>query len=248
MKALKILGTVLDWLGKNLSHLKTIGIIVLVILFALAISNNGCQRTEIERLGERITGLNAENNLLHRDVAVRDSLILVREKRIAQVQDSLRLSLEASLKLKGQYKRLRTKYDHLTDSLQNIPADSSYDYLIHEAYPFTGQMRYPFNEPQVRGIHLTFLQKIGLEKINHNLLGQVSKCENQLSLTGTLYAETSEILAMERQSRENLEKVIDNQEEIISEQGKQITKERSRKTFWKVATGIVSAIGIGLAL
>lgn len=248
MKFWKFLGDCLDWLGKNLSRIKTLGVIILIIFFVLSVCNNGCKRAEISEMVERITGLNVENDILQRDVKARDSLIIKKEMRIREIQDSLKISEAATMRLKVDYGHLNKKYNEIAERLIGISTDSSYRFLTLEAYPYEGQLKYPFNEPQVRGIHMTYVQKIELEGLNMNLTSQIKEFEKQLSFKDTVYAETSKILAMTKASRGDLDKVIDNQGQIITDQAKQIKKETNRKKFWRIATGVVTAIGIGLAL
>lgn len=248
MKFWKILGNCLDWLGANLGRIKTIGIMVLVIFFALSLGKNGCQRHQIEGMVERITGLNVRNDILHEDIKKRDSTIIAKENRIREIQDSLKQLEAESRRLSSNYKRLQTKYEALADSLLKISTDSSYSFLIHEAYPFKGEMKFPFNEPQVRGIHLTYLQKTELLGLNANLTSQVNTFQAQLALKDTMIVETSKVMSMMKSNRKDLEKVATNQTSIIDEKDKQINKERNGKTFWKVTTGILSIVAIVLAL
>jgi len=239
MKILDIIGKIIDWLGKNLSRLKTMGMIVLLSLFIISIFKGGCQRSEIEKLVERVTGLNIQNDILHQDVKDRDSLILQKEIMIQELRDSLTLSIAREKILKTNYRRLETKYETLADSLITVPTDTSYAFLTNTAYPYEGEMKYPFNEPQVKGIHLTYLEKESLEGMNYNLLAQLKEKEFQITDISTIATAREDQMEMLFDNQTDLEKELNNKDAIIDIKDKQIKKERNRKTFWQVAGGII---------
>lgn len=239
---------ILQSIKANLTLLRASGIILLLGIFVGSIWLNGCQKKEILELSNKVSALNAKNDLLFEDIRIRDSLILIREERIGEIRDSLIIAERAGRVMKGKYEALRRKYEALADSLLNVTADSSYSFLIREAYPYTGPMKYPFNEPQVRGIHMTFLQKSQLEGMNMNLTGQIALYERQLALKDTLCNETSEVLAMVKQTNQDLKSVIGNKDLVIGEQEKQIKREHRRRIFWQITSGIASALAIGFAL
>ena len=241
-------GKIIDWIGKNLSRIKTIGILIVLVFFVLSLVRNGCDRADLEDMVERVTGLDIENDILMGDVKKRDSLLLARDIRIAELQDSLWASIMRGDDIAYDYTVLENDYKSLADSLLKIPADTSYEFLVDEAYPYPGHLKYPFNEPQVKGIHLTFLEKIKLDKMNLNLLSQINEKDYQLEVKDTVVYEQAEALMLMAESRLDLDSVIINKDEIIEIQDEQIKKQKRSKTIWQILSGVILGLLAALAV
>jgi hypothetical protein len=233
------------WIKKSINTIKTIGILILVVLFILSITNNGCQRRKTEELTKKLTILEITNTYLQKDIRNRDTLIVWKDKHIKLIEDSLKVSVETTRQLKAQKGYLQAQYDSLASKLTLIPSDSSYSFLIHEAYPFWGPLKYLFNEPQVKGMHLTYLQKLGLEGLNFNLTSQVWENERQLAMKDTIIGETKSQVSLLQASQKDLQQIVNNKDEAIIIKDKQVKKERTLKTVWKVIAGVLAAISIG---
>lgn len=235
----EIIGKIIDWTGKNLGRIKTVGTIILVALFMLSIVKGGCQRSEIENMVERITGLNVQNDILNNDIKERDSILSAKDRRIVILRDSLSVSLSREKILKTEYGRLEREYGTLAESLIKIPADSSYEFLTTVAYPYEGDLKYPFNEPQVKGIHLTYLEKETLETMNDNLMATIKEKDFQLADLEGITQTNTEQMALLDQNQKDYAKELTNKDEIIQIQEKEIKKERNKKTFWQVTGGAI---------
>lgn len=242
------LGKIIDWIGKNLSRIKTITLLVVVVFFSLSLVRNGCNRNDLNDMVERITGLDIRNDILMEDVKERDSLLIASELRVQELADSLSESLEREEVLEADYSYLEGEYESLSDSLLRIPADTSYKFLVDEAYPYPGEMKYPFNEPQVKGIHLTFLEKIKLDKMNHNLLDQILEKNNQLVLKSAVVEEKTMSMALMAESRQDLDSIIINKDEVIELQDEQIHKAKRSKTIWQIIGGAIIAVLAAFAI
>jgi hypothetical protein len=241
-------GKIIDWIGRNLSRIKTIGVLVLLVFFILSLVRNGCDRTSLEDMVEKVTGLNVRNDILMEDVKERDSLLIAKDHRIIELQDSLGASDMRVGDLEYDYDALEAEYDHLSDSLLTIPVDTSYEFLVDEAYPYPGHLRYPFNEPQVKGIHLTFLENIQLDEMNLNLLTQIDERDYQLDVKDTVVYEQAEAMMLMAESRESLDSIIINKDEVIEIQDEQIDKVKKSRTFWQIATGVILGLLAALAI
>jgi len=242
------LGKIIDWVKKSLDRIKTIGLIVLIVFFIVALVRNGCDRADMEDMVERITGLNVRNDLLFEDVKERDSLLVARDLKIQELKDSLGASVMRADDLEHDYTVLEAEFNDLSDSLLTIPADTSYRFLVDEAYPYPGHLKYPFNEPQVKGIHLTFLEKIKLDEMNLNLLSQIDEKDYQLEVKDTVVYEQAEAMMLMAESRKDLDSIILNKDEIIEVQDEQIHKKQRGKTFWQVVSGVLLAIMAAFAI
>lgn len=242
------LGNIIDAIDKHLGRIKTIGILVLLVLFVTSIVRFGCDRAEMDDMLEKITGLNLSNDILREDVKERDSLLVAKENRILALKDSLASSEVRVGRLESDYSHLQADFEHLSDSLLTIPADTSYEFLVNEAYPYPGHLKYPFNEPQVKGIHLTFLENIKMDEINTNLLAQLDEKDNQLDLKDTVVYETQMAMMVMKENRLAQDSIILNQENIIGIQGKQIKKDKFWKRFFQIATATLTAVLTGFII
>jgi hypothetical protein len=232
-------GKVIDAIGKNLGRIKTVGLLVLVVVFAISLSRNGCDRADMEDMVERITGLNVRNDILMEDVKERDDLLIAQEERIEDLNNQLSLSQGREERMQYDYGQLETEYEHLSDSLLRIPGDTSYRFLVEEAYPYPGHLKYPFNEPQVKGIHLSFLENIKLDEMNLNLLTQIDEKDYQLEVKDAVVYEQSMSMVLMKGSRADLDSIIVNKDEVIEVQAEQIKKKSRGKTFWQVVSGVI---------
>lgn len=240
-------GKIIDWIGVNLGRIKTIGLLVLIGFFALSMVRNGCNRSEINDMVEKITGLDIRNDILMQDVKKRDSLLLEKDLRIQELNDSLGSSIAKAEELEADYGLLEAEYEQLSDSLLTIPADTSYQFLVAEAYPYPGHAKYPFNEPQVKGIHRTFLEKIMLDEMNLNLLTQINEKDYQLEMKDTIVYEQAEAMMLMAESREDLDSIIINKDEIIEVQDEQIKKAKRGRTIWQIVGGAIIVVLAAIA-
>lgn len=232
-------GKLFEIIETNLGRLKTIGVMVLIVLFSISALKNGCDRKDAENMVEKLTGLNIQNDILRSGIMGRDSLIEVGNKRISRLNDSLVLSQKIYKQLEIKYGRLERKYEQISDSLLKIPADSSYSFLSNVAYPFDGEKKYPFNEPQVRGIHTTYLQKENLLAMNYNLKDQITQLGKQNLIKNTTGGLMKDNMVMMSSNRNDLEKIITNKDEEIATKDKQLKKERRKRIFQVTGTAIV---------
>ena len=241
-------GKIIDWIEKNLSRIKTIGLLILIVFFTISLVRNGCDRDEMEEMVERITGLNVRNDLLFQDVKERDSLIILKDIRIQELKDSLGASEMRADDLAFDYGVLEAEFKSLADSLLTIPADTSYQFLVDEAYPYPGHLKYPFNEPQVKGIHKTYLEHIWLDEMNLNLLTQIDEKDIQLAMKDAVVYEQEETMMMMAESRMSLDSIIMNKDEVIEVQDEQISKVKKGRTFWQIAAGVILGLLAALAV
>jgi hypothetical protein len=241
------LGKIIDWIGKNLGRIKTVGLVVIILLFVVSISRSGCDRAEMESMIQRITGLNVQNDILNNDIVVRDSLLHSKEQRILDLEDSLILSDVRFNDLEVDKGTLEDELRHLSDSLLQVPVDTSYSYLTQEAYPYRGVKEYPFNEPQVRGIHLTFLEHLKLQDISAVMEDQIDELLLKAHMQDTIAIENKVAMALMIENRQDLEQIIDNKDGVIEEKDKVIKKVKSRKTLWQIIAGSILVVFTAIA-
>lgn len=244
----KYFGIGLDWIKKNFDRIKTCGIIILFTLFIISFVNGGCNKRQAEILFKKVTGLDIQNDIMSlRNRILEDSL---------QTEHLLRLTIEAENKRlqrdKGQLTSnntlLRKKLADIPEWLLNMPTDSSYKFLHDTAYPFSGEDKFPFNEPQVKNIHRDYLENATLTGLVATLEDQLINCEmigdNKDSLA-TSYR-TSFLITKEK--ARNAETKADNSEEKATLYKDQLDTNENKKKFWKTTTAIGSVIGLIIGL
>ena len=236
------IGTIIDWFGKNISRIKTCGLILLLILFIISFVNNGCNREYANTLIERITGLDVQNDILNlHNRSLQDSLIKERELRIELERHSTVLERERVI-LATDNAKLKKRLAEIPVWLLNLPADSSYKFLDEEAYPYTGEKRFPFNEPQIKNIHADYLENVTLKGLVVNLENEVVNCtalwDNADSLAHS-YMKSYKAIAIQK---ENLIDEVSNTEEKATMYKEALDKTNRGKTFWKVTTGVLTVV------
>lgn len=228
---------------------KNVAFILLILFLALTIYQNGCKRAEMEAMVGQMAELYMSNDSLKRNIRDKDINIALKDARIDELKDSISLSIRKIKIIEKKYNKLRGQYNDLSDSVASIPTDSSYRFLTDVAYPYQGIMRYPFNEPQVKGIHLTFLEKKSLGDLNYNLIAQVKEKDYQLEIKDTIISEQERKVIIMEMMRVEFETIINNNNKIIDINNKEIKKAHRQKTMWQIITGAVvigfSALHVG---
>jgi len=131
--------------------------------------------------------------------------------------------------------------------LLNVPPDTSYAFL-QRAYPYPGEYKYPFNEPQVTNMHLDYLENNSLWLLNRNLMEQVENCnlivknQDKISLNKKVVAERFS------KQKSSYEEIISNKDEVNEQLIKDKNKAEHKTVFWKVLTGIAAVAAALIAL
>lgn len=240
------LGQLVDWMAKSLGRIKTIGLVVVVVLLGLSILRTGCDRDHMEGLVEKITGLDVQNDILNNGISERDSILLAKDSRIANLKDSLSSSEIRFQDLEDEYDELEDEYQGLEDSIQEVPVDTSYTFLTEEVYPLEGPGSYPFNEPQVRGIHLTFLEKLTLKDINGIMRDQIKELVFQTDVKDSVAMEYSASVELLKADTTDMRQIIDNKDQIIDAQDDHIKDQKRSKTIWQIIGGAIIAVLVAI--
>jgi len=219
-----------------IDNARTILIVLLVILFIVSACINGWQRNKMNELFSNITGIKIENRILEKSIAKKTGTISEQEKEINTLnfqRDSLSYiidSLKNDIKLKEKEKNKNPK------EIIDIPADSSYQFLNEVAYPYPGMPEYPFNEAQVKNIHLTYNENIDLELINSMLYSLVGKYESQDKIEDSIIVKQKENLYLALENQKEYKKIVNNHKEIIKKLEERNKKNEKRKKLWRTLT------------
>lgn len=234
----------IDRAGDVLSRFKTIGAIIILVVLVLSFINGGCNRREANKLLEQVTGLNIQNDVLKIKIENRRYDLLLQDAEIEKYKDLLAAKEKENKELKDNNYRLREQKESNIVEVITIPVDSSYLYLTEVAYPYSGELKYPFNEPQVKFIHLTYLDKLNLEKQKDNLIAQVTNYESQLLLKNTIFEKKVIQLSMAEENITGYKEIIKNKDKEIVLKDKVIKKKKIGNILFKITTVVLAAIAI----
>ena len=240
-------GKILNFLSKNISRIKTIGTIILVLLFVLSLGNGGCQKNKAVELARQLTGLDLRNSILLTNIGKKDSIIILNQAEIDSLSVVINDLKDKAKVLKVRGDILQGNLTEIKDSLMNVPTDSSYAFL-QAVYPYPGEFKYPFNEPQVRNIHLDYLENKSLWGLNENLMDQVDNCKDILAVKDNRFAKYTgqvNVLKSQKTDQGNIIKNKDKEIDLLKGEKK---KEYRGKKFWKITSGILAGIAVALAL
>lgn len=233
---------IIDSLTETLERIKTVGIIVLALLFVVSLVQNGCSRSELNHMVEKITGLNVQNDILKKDISEKDSLLIASKDSVRVLKDSIFKVQSRTRALEFENVRLGREYNSLAAELIKISADSSYSFLDREAYPYGGVKKFPFSEPQIKGIHKTYLEKEQLLAMNNNLESQKEELFKEIALRDALEVEVSSAMNVMQETRRDMEQIIENKDEEIKMKEKQAKKQKRRNVLKIIGVGIASLI------
>jgi len=219
------------------------GFIISVLLLILCLFYGKTQLNKNER---KIIEYETEIKYLKNQNSSLENMIIAKNVVIRKVNDSLNFLKKYSLKLQSDYKKLLLSYEKIRNEINNLPVNESYDFLVHKAYPLQGEGKFIFNEPQIKEIHINYIEKIELEKINENISEQLRACIKQVNLKDTIINQSNLIISYLTIERDNFKNITNKQDTIIQVQRKEITKQRTAKTFWKTMTMIFAGVSVGV--
>jgi len=236
--------------GKYSSKVKNISIGFLIVLFVVVSIMNGCNKRKSEELFKKTTKLELENDLLKRQVEETDLEIAKRQK----IQDSLMLAYDIKTReldnLKKNYGKLKVEFEDLKNQVSTVTADESYEFLDKIAYPYTGVKRFQFNEPQVKGIHLTWLENSNLKLQNVNLTDQVNKTELMITNLNEINNQCEDKFKLLMTTRDKYENMFVNSEKarIYTEDELKRIQRQNKVLKWGTVGGAAGGFLLGLLL
>lgn len=238
----------LDSAAKNLNRIKTITIIVLMLLFSISAVMNGCNRERANDLVAKITGLNIQNDILRYNLKETAAALIEEQKS----RDSLMLVIHNQSgvinKQKDSIKILEREKQKILEDLLKIPVEESYEFLQTEAYPYSGERRFPFNEPQVKGIHLTYLEHQNLEKQVFSLNTLTEEQERMIALKESETQILQRQFGLAKKSMETYQELALSNEDIIETYQKHNKKLSRQAKFYRVALPVGTGLGFILGI
>ena len=194
---------------------------------------------EIATLKYEKTALAVQNKLLDD----KNKFIQAENKKHEATIDSCRIVFKQKDKIIAG---LSADLDSALAKLDGITSDSSYQFLQEVAYKYPGLLKYLFNETQIRHIHADYLKARNSEQIIPVYKEQLNNCKVQLSEQDAIQSGLNKIIENKGLQLANCEKINTDNEQIIKDTEKQRDKERHRKNFWRMTTGIVTGVAVVL--
>lgn len=233
----------IDKAGKLVSRFKTVGILLVITLFIISLITNGCNRQQANELFEKVTGLNIQNDLLQTDIKQRQQEAVFKDMAIVRYKAQLAIKENENKELRNDNNNLKKERDADVRDIIAMPVDSSYEFLIKKAYPYKGELKFPFNEPQVKFIHLTYLERLNLQKQNGNLISQISNYESQLLYKDTIYEEEMGNRILAESNVADYKTMVANKDEEIALKDDELSK-KGNGLLWKIVAGVLAVIVI----
>jgi len=220
---------------------------LMVIVFLLSMSINGCQRKRLVDYTKKITTIENINTQLLTTIKNKDLKIVLIDGEISKLEAK-------NSELESENNDLKTSRAHLEDSLatispsvEDITPDSSYTFL-QAVLPYEGILQYSFNTKQVKAIHVIYLERMTLRDLSVNLQAQVDNLSHQLQFSEAIQRKLLEQREIYKSKEEDYKEIISNKDEKFNLQEKQVKKEKRKVVLYKVTTGIAAGLIILIAL
>ena len=172
------------------------------------------------------------------------ALIADKDKRIKEYEAGIKVLQDSIAVIKARQKIRENGYVKEIESLKKIPVDSSYVFLTDVAYPYPGELRFPFNEMHVRSFHGQYIRNIFLESSLADIGSALGYCEE----TGVM---------QEKVINEYAKKELDYRSIIASQDSIQmfsankifslqedVRKQKNKKVWWR--RGVIALAGYSL--
>ena len=238
----------LDFYKKNKEVVKSALIILFVIVISLTLMNTSCEKKKSEKIQKENYELKLKNAKLDGEIAFLDKNIISFKK----MNDSLDVILTKKQKdyddLNDKYLNTKKKYDDIIKDLSKKTAEESYDFLVNIAYPFMGEMKFKFNEPQVKGIHATYLQHENLLRQNLFLIYKNETLNNMYDICEEKNNNNKVIISDTEEKYEKCEEKNKNNEQQVTNLEKENKKLEKKKKFWRGTSGVSATVAVILAL
>jgi hypothetical protein len=215
-------------------------IIGIVALFMINLD----QKTLRERQDTVIADLQLKNKSLEEEIKVYNHIIITSRGKLKASRDSVAILKANFEKLQVGYSHLKFAYEDLKKAIKETPPDESYKFLMVTAYPYPGNLEYPFNALQVNAMHLTYMERNIFKEMNLNLEGQVDNCQKRVENYEGQVDLLEGMIAQQDHKYSACREIISNKDKEIAIREDQHGRCKKNGWIWKGATVIVTIIAI----
>jgi hypothetical protein len=188
---------------------------------------------EVELLKLQNKDLNDQKALLNAQIVIQNDTIKSKDKQIEKLMAIFRAKDK-------QIIGLIKERDVAIAQLEGMTADSVYQELQEQFYVFAGPLIFPFNESQIKAIYTDHITAHNSEEIIPAMQSLLDNCTTQFRVRDSLEVSLKNIIGFQKQSLSLCELTNTNNTTIIKDVEKQRDKEKRRKGFWRITTGIAA--------
>jgi hypothetical protein len=223
---------------KNYLIIALVGVIVLFGLFG---------GRKVKKFNDEIAALRFDkvrlellNTKLETDVKLKQDTIKKKDVRIAELMKLFQAKDKEADKLAIDLQKALA-------TLTGITSDSSYQFLQRIAYNYPGELRYLFNQLQVKGIHSDYLVARSSEQTIPLLNAQINNAKEQFLERDNIEAGLKQIVTLKEQQLANCELINSDNNGMIKDLTEQRNKERHRKNFWRFSASVMTGVTVVIA-
>ena len=186
---------------------------------------NRCTNSKVDLEGE-IAGL-------RQSIASDQALIADKDQRIKEYEIGINVLQDSIAVIKARQKVRENGYVKEIEALKKIPVDSSYTFLTDAAYPYPGELKFPFNEMHVRSFHGQYIRNVFLEGSLADIGSALGYCEETGIMQGKVITEYAKkelnykaiIAAQDSMQMFSASKIFLLQEDV--------KKQKNKKVWWR---------------
>lgn len=219
----------------------------LYLLAGLLVISTGLWRYEHYRLSRCVNSridLEGEIAGLRQSIASGQALIADKDERIKEYEIGIKVLQDSIAVIKARQNVRENGYVKEIENLKKIPVDSSYHFLTDIAYPYPGELKFPFNEMHVRSFHGQYIRNIFLESSLSDIGSALGYCEETGIMQGKVISEYAKkelnykaiIAAQDSIQMFSASKIFSLQEDA--------RKQTNRKIWWR--RGVIALAGYSL--
>jgi predicted nucleic acid-binding Zn-ribbon protein len=216
---------------------KILVVIIALLVTALVIGSFFTVK-KTDTLAGQADSLKIENTGLLMQIAKRDSLLYILNKDTANLSFTIDSLNNVFFDKELYIRKLKKQRDEALAQLEGITSDSTYQFLQQVAYNFPGELKFKFNDNQIKEIHQDYEVSRNAEKLIPAMSDEIEVCKTEISHFTALTGNLKKTVDLQSANIVDYKGVIANDSTIMDAQRRVIVKEVRRKNFWKITTGV----------
>lgn len=226
---------------------KVLVVIIALLVIALVIGSFFTVK-KTDTLINQADSLKIENTGLLMQIAKRDSLLYLLNKDTANLSFTIDSLNNVFFDKELYIRKLKKQRDEALAQLEGITSDSTYQFLQQVAYNFPGELKFKFNDEQIKEIHQDYEVSRNAEKLIPAMSDEIEVCKTEIGHFTVLTDNLKNTVNLQSANIVDYKGVIANDSTIMDAQRRVIVKEVRRKNFWKITTGVVTLVGVILLI
>ncbi len=221
-----------------MSKTNKILVVIIAVLVIALIAGSFFTVKKTDTLINQADSLKIENTGLLTQIAKRDSLLYILNKDTANLSFTIDSLNNVFFDKELYIRKLKKQRDEALAQLEGITSDSTYQFLQQVAYNFPGELKFKFNDNQIKEIHQDYEVSRNAEKLIPAMSDEIEVCKTEISHFTALTGNLKKTVDLQSANIVDYKGVIANDSTIMDAQRRVIVKEVRRKNFWKITTGV----------